>query len=531
MKTTKLFFSVIVIFITLFIFSGCTEIDEYLTGDTTGPTITVNNDLLSFEGLNEGDIIEIPVVIKSKHGVRRIAYFFKNETPNGLVADKPVYLDFEGLPTEISETIKVPLSFRAKELIIISFDKRNRSSEIKVQFESTKTSPKIVFKDNIKFRASVFENKNIVINGNIESDYNLTSSTYATIVDDAVSAFMDLTLNSNNDFSATIHVVRGLSGVIIKVENENNALVVDTFKIGEVVDDAVNIVMRGGITSLQNFGAGEENVYEGSIVSGSDVVKFVYQIKKDGIWGNEINIPIGVPADEFNFTLSILGQMGMESVKLHAENSNGKLNTLELTIPEVVNNVLYFKDVKLTTAIGPGLHNWFAYYQEPHVFDQVTARQHQEMLDFVCALYDGNQVSLLSGHVFNASTLYNEAITPYLEGFSTVNFCLLSGNRNEITFKSFNAIKTEEDLNSFIANQIRSTYTVYTASRGVNRELIPGKGMVYGWGPSSGNNVAFSIIIVKEISFENGVGNVTLDIKAPRTDYRTIYKDSARPYP
>ena len=530
MKTKKLFFTTILILTTIFIYTGCNEIDEYLSGDTTGPTITVNNELLSFDGLNEGDIIEIPVDIKSEHGIKRVAYFFKNETPNGLVADDPVYIDYDDLPTEISETIKAPLSYSAKELVIITFDKRNRSSEIHVSFESTKTSPKIEFKDNVKYRASVFENKHIVISGNIISDYNITSSTYATIVENVTSAYQDLTLN-NNSFSATIQIVKGLSGIIIRVENENNAVVADTFKIGAVVDDAVNIVMKGGITSLTGFSAGQVNEYEGSIVSGSNITKFNYQVKKEGVWGTEIEIPIGTPADEFDFTLAINGEMGMESVKLYAENTNGKSSTLELIIPEVINNVLYFQDVKLTTAIGPGLHNWFSCYQEPHVFDQVTARQHQEMLDFVCSLYDGTQVSLLSGHIVNASALYNQALVPYLEGFSMVNFCLLSANRNEITNESFDAIKTEEDLNNFIANQIALTYTVYTASRGTNRELVPGKGMVYAWGPSSGKNMAFSIIMVKEVSLVNGVGKVTLDIKAPRTDYRTIYKDSSRTYP
>ncbi|MDD2284205.1 MAG: hypothetical protein PHQ11_02235 [Paludibacter sp.] len=445
-------FTIFIFFATVFSYSGCNEIDEYLSGDTTGPTITVNDELLSFEGLNEGDMIEIPVKITSKYGIKRLAYFYKNETPNGLVADDPIYIDKEDTPTEISETIRLPLTYNAKELVIISFDKRNRSSEIHVRFEATKTSPKIVFKNNVKYRASVFENKNFVISGNINSDYNLTSTVFSTIIDDVVSAPKNLTIDGNN-FSATVFVTKGLSGIIIRVENENNAVVVDTFKIGEVVDDAVNITMKDGITSLQNFGAGEVNTYEGNIISGSNISKFVYQIKKNGNWGNEINIPIGDPADEFNFTLAIMGESGMESVKLYAENTNGKTSTIELIIPEVINKVLYFKDVKLTTAIGPGLHNWFSYYLEPHVFDQVTAREHQDMLDFVCALYDNSQMSLLSGHIFNASTLYNQALTPYLEGFSTVNFCLLSGNRNEITFESFDAIKTEEDLNNFIANQ------------------------------------------------------------------------------
>lgn len=530
MKTIKKILPIfILITITAFMWS-CVEVDEYLNGDTTGPTIIVDNELLSYDELNEGDMIRIPVVIKSEYGIKRIAYFLNNVTPNGIVADDPIYIDNDEYPKEITETINVPVSNNAKELVIICFDKRNRSTEIHVEFNTIKTIPQIIFKDSINSRASVFENKNFTVTGRIVSEYELKSATVSTIINGETSAEQTLIL-SDTRFTTSVMVVKGLSGIIIKATNINDGIAVDTFKIGEVVDDAVNIVMKGGITSLMSFAAGEINSYEGSVVSGSNVSKLAYKVKKNGVFGNEIAIPLGTPLDDFSFKLDILGEEGMEMVQVTGENVNGKSTTIELTIPEVILNVLYFKDVELTTEIGTGKKNWFACYRAPYAFDQETAAANQEMMDFVCVLYDNTQVSLLSPHVFNASQLYNEAITPYMQGFTQANFCLLSGNRPEITFESFNAIHTQEDLDKYIDTSIASSYIIYTAARGTNRELVVGKGMVYAWGPSSGNNKEFGIIIVKAISFENGIGNVTLDIKVPRTDYRTVYSASAKTYP
>jgi len=530
MKTIKNILSVFVLITITTSLWSCVEIDEYLNGDTTGPTIIVDNELLSYDELNEGDMIRIPLVIKSEYGIKRIAWFLNNETPNGVVADDPVYIDNDEFPKEIVDTINVPVSDNAKELVIICFDKRNRSSEIHVAFNTIKTIPQIIFKDSINSRASVFENKNFTVTGRIVSEYELKSTTVSTIINGVTSSEQTLTLQDTR-FTTSLMVVKGLTGIIIKATNINDGVAVDTFKIGAVVDDAVNILMKGGITSLQSFAAGEINSYEGSVVSGSNISKLVYKVRKNDVYGNEINIALGTPLDEFIFKLEILGEEGMQSVQIIGENVNGKTTTIELTIPEVILNVLYFKDVQLTTEIGAGKKNWFACYRAPYAFDQASAAANQEMMDFVCALYDNTQVSLLSPHVFNASQLYNEAITPYMQGFTQANFCLLSGNRPEITFESFNAIKTQEDLDKFIDTSIAASYTIYTANRGTNRELVVGKGMVYAWGPSSGNNKEFGIIIVKAISFTNGIGNVTLDIKVPRADYRTVYSASAKTYP
>lgn len=509
---------------------SCVELDEYLNGDTTGPKITVDNKLLSFDVLNEGDIIRIPLFIQSDYGIKRIAYYLNNETPNGLVASDPVYIDNDEFPKEIIDTINVSVLNNSKELVIICFDKRNRSSEIHVEFNTIKTIPQIIFKDSIKSRSSVFENKNFTVSGRIVSEYELKSASVSVIINGVTSSEQNLSL-TNSQFVVSVTAVKGLSGIIIKAENTNNGIAVDTFKIGDVVDDAVNISMKGGITSLVNFASGEINSYEGTVASGSNMSKLTYKIKKNGSYGDEVVIPLGSPLDEFTFKLDILGEEGMQGVQIIGENVNGKTASLELTIPEVILNVLYFKDVQLTTEIGTGKKNWFACYRAPYAFDQASAAANQEMMDFVCAVYDNTQICLLSPHVFSSSQLYKDAISPYMQGFTQANFCLLSGNRPEITFDSFNAIKTQEELDNFIDTNIASSYTIYTAARGTNRELAVGKGMVYAWGPSSGNNKEFGLIIVKAVSFENGIGNVTLDIKVPRADYRTVYSASAKTYP
>jgi len=529
MKTIKTVLSMIIFLSATACFFSCNVGDEYLTNASV-PSIAIDSSRFTFDGLNEGDILQIPIVVKSERGIKRISYLIMKETANGLVANDPVNNDNEIFSKEIKDTLFIPVTYGAKELVVICFDTKNRSSEVHFEFKNIKTIPQIILKDSIDYRESVFENKNFVVSGRIVSDYELKKTTFSTIVNGEVSEEQNLTLMGLN-FTANLMVVKGLSGIIIKVQNINDGLAIDTFKIGAVVDDAVNIMMKGGITSLQNFGVGEINSYEGTVVSGSNISKLSYRVKENGVYGVKIPIALGIPLDEFNFKLEVLGEYGMESVQIIGENVNNKTSTIELIIPEVISNVLYFKDVHLTTQIGQGLNNWFACYLAPHVFDQATAAAHQEMMDFVCVVYDNSQVSLLSPHVFNAGTLYNQAITPYMAGFTQANFCLLSGNRTEITFESFNAIKTEADLRSFIDNKIASTYTVYTGVRGTNRELVVGKGMVYAWGPSAGNNKEFGLIIVKAISFENGIGNVTLDIKVPRTDFRTLYNVSAKVYP
>jgi len=529
MKTLKTILSMIIFLFATSCFFSCNIGDEYLT-TTSVPSITVDSSRLKLDELNEGEILQIPILAKSERGIKRISYLIMKETANGLVANDPVNIDNEIFPKEIKDTLFIPVAYDARELVVICFDTKNRSSEVHLKFRNIKTIPQIIFKDSINSRASVFENKNFTITGRIVSDYELKSTTVSTIINGKTSAEQTLIL-SNTSFTTSVMIVKGLSGIIIKATNINDGIAVDTFKIGEVVDDAVNIVMKGGITSLMNFAAGEINSYEGSVVSGSNVSKLTYKVKKNGTYGAEVALPLGTPLDEFSFKLNILGEEGMESVKITSENVNGKTTTIELTIPKVILNALYFKDVQLTTEIGTGKNNWFACYKAPYTFDQVTAAANQKMMDFVCVVYDNTQVSLLSPHVFNASQLYNAAITPYMTGFTQANFCLLSGARPEITFESFNAIITEADLRSFIDNKIAKTYTIYTAVRGTNRDLVVGQGMVYAWGPSSGKNVEFGLIIVKAISFKNGIGNVTLDIKVPRTDFRTVYSASAIAYP
>ena len=528
MKSIKQFF-LFALLTTPLVFFGCNEGNM---SNSSGPSIIIDSEDISFDGLNEGDTIQIPIVVKSDHGIKRTAYFLMNETPNGIVSDEPVYLDNVTYPKEIREELKIPVIYNAKELVIISFDSRNKSSELHFKFNDIRRIPQIIFKDSVKYRESVFENKNFTVSGRITSEYDLKKVTVSTVVNNVVSEERLLALQGQN-FTSSVLVVKGLSGIVIKAQNIYDGMTVDTFKIGSVVDDAVNIVMKGGISSLQNFFVDETNIYQGTIVSGSNVRKLTYRVKKSGVYGAEIPITSGATLDEFDFNLAIRGEYGMESVRITGENENNKISSLELSIPKVEAHVLYFKDVKLTTKIGQGLKNWFSCYLEPHVFDQQAAMQNQEMMDFVCAVYDNSQVCLLSPHVFNSSTLYNAAITPYMQGFTQANYCLITANRNSITFDSFDGISTEEGLKDFIDKKIVGTenYNVYTAARGTNRELVPGKGMVYAWGPSSGNHKAFGLIIVKAASFENGVGNVTLDIKVPRADNRTLYNASARVYP
>ena len=71
-------------------------------------------------------------------------------------------------------------------------------------------------------------------------------------------------------------------------------------------------------------------------------------------------------------------------------------------------------------------------------------------------------------------------------------------------------------------------YNATTANRRVSGDMVPGAGFVIAWGSwnfidNTVNNQAFGLVIVKEYTTANGIGNVTLEIKVPAEDNRTKY--------
>ncbi|WP_420477549.1 hypothetical protein, partial [Noviherbaspirillum sp. ST9] len=164
--------------------------------------------------------------------------------------------------------------------------------------------------------------------------------------------------------------------------------------IGSVVDDAVNITLSGGITSIYKVYAGISNALSGMITSGSDVVSLSYAVKVNGSYGTEVPLTLGTPRDEFNFTANYSGVKNTEAVRITAKNQGNKEKVIELPVAKVYNKLLTFT-VNLTTETGPGKNNWFSAYRAPHVFDVTTAASAQTMLDFVFAKYSSTSFRIM----------------------------------------------------------------------------------------------------------------------------------------
>ncbi|MHA7109584.1 hypothetical protein ACRTDU_05615 [Sunxiuqinia elliptica] len=528
------------IFLALLVLAlGCEEDD---IRSEIGPDIQVQEEYLAFDGLNVGETVSIPVNVKSENGIKRLSYFFITETANGTETSDAVHFDDPAQPTSIQKEISFEAVPKTLEMVLVAFDSYNKSSEIHIPFENIRELPSLSFTDNVDYRETVFENKLLNISGAISSEHEVEKISYATIVNNEPSSeqTIDFSNGESISFSAQVKVVKGLQGIIIKAENVYEGSVVDTFQIGAVVDDAVAITMENGITEISNLYAGQANSLKGTIASGSDLVSFSYAIKQNGSYGEETAIPLGTPVDEFPFEISLEGETGMQAVRFTGKNQNNNMLELELAIQRVNLPLVYLKDVELTTEIGAGKPNWFAAYQAPHIFDQSTAAQHQEMMD-VALVVRGSALRFLSATVYEAGS-YLPLISPYLEGFTQATYSVVTSNRGSITPESFSSLAFDEDLENFIQDKVIASkadggenYNVAGTNRRTSSDLEANKGLIIGWGSyqdGKANNEQFALIYVKEVSLTDGIGRVKFDIKYPQPDYRTEYNPvSIKPYP
>ncbi|MGX5691172.1 hypothetical protein [Arcticibacter tournemirensis] len=522
-------------------FPGCKKDME----GTEGPVITVSEDAPNLEELNAGQRVTIPVTVESPLGIRRLSYFFIKENANGTESGVPVNFDQTDYPTELQKDIVFNAEKGLVELVIVSFDKLNHSSEVHLSFKEVRDLPVLTFTDGIKERETVFENKHIAVTGHVNSKYDLSAITYTTVVNGVASQPQNIQFTNKNstDFSAGLVVQKGLTAVIIKATNSYEGAVVDTFKIGSVVDDAVNITLSGGITSIDKVYAGISNALSGMITSGSDVVSLSYAVKVNGSYGTEVPLTLGTPRDEFNFTANYSGVKNTEAVRITAKNQGNKEKVIELPVAKVYNKLLTFT-VNLTTETGPGKNNWFSAYRAPHVFDVTTAASAQTMLDFVFAKYSSTSFRIMPSGIVQAGAAYQTAMAPYMNGFNQVVYTLVTANRSSITPDAFNSIDWDGELTTFLETKIIAptgeggeNYNIRTTNRRFNGDLKVGEGFIIGWGAlqwgaSVADNKAFGIVMVKAYSTTGGVGNVTLEIKVPDEDNRTKYNpESIHSYP
>lgn len=508
---------------------GCKKDEEKIAA----PVITINDELQELDGLNVGDEVRVNVNVKSAAGIKRLAYYFINKTANGTASGTPAYIDKTDYPTDLTQEIVFKVQPDFVELVIISFDKLHNSSEVHITPKNIRSAPILAFKDNVKYRASLFENKSLTVEGNITSEFDLSSVSYQTIVNGTASEEKAITISNKRDmnFAATVVVPKNLSAIVIKAKNMYNGAAIDTFKIGTVVDDDVVISLQNNATAIPVLYAGVNNTLAGTVFSGSAVTNLTYAVKLNGAYGAETPMTIGTPNDEFNFSITYPGTKGIEAVRISGRNAGTKTKVAEFVVGKTYNKLLTFTNIKLTSEIGPGKNNWFSAYQAPHVFDATNAAGAQLMVDFALMKYSSTSFRIMPAAVFEAGAAYKTAVAPYMVGFTKAPYTLVTVNRPSITTESFNALEWDGELDDFINNKIKApvaaggeNYNVSATNRRFNDGMKVGAGFVIGWGQWSPiNNQAFGIVFVKEYNVSNGIATCTLEIKVPAEDNRTKY--------
>jgi hypothetical protein len=310
--------------------AGCRD-DE---NATPAPIITLGEGFEDIDGFNVGDEIAISVNVKSPVGVKRLAYYFIMATDNGTEPGTPVFIDKVDFPREITETIVFTVKPGLVEIVIISFDRDNNNSEVHIIPRNIRSRPALTFKDNVKSRESVFENKVLRIEGTVTSEYDLADVTYQTIVngvtsDDNVVAVTD---PKTMPFSVEIVVPKNLTGVIIKARNIHGGMAIDTFTIGTVVDDDVNIALEGGKTTIPVAYADVNNTLNGNVFSGSSVVSLTYAIKTNDAYGPETPVTIGDPDDEFPFSIEFMADKNIQALRITGENAGNITKVSEFVV-------------------------------------------------------------------------------------------------------------------------------------------------------------------------------------------------------
>ncbi|GEP96695.1 hypothetical protein [Chitinophaga cymbidii] len=526
MKYSLLIITFLALFTTI---AGCKKTEE----EIQAPVITISDEFANVDNFNVGEEVRIDVNVKSAAGVKRLAYYFITRTANGTESGTPVYIDKTDFPQEINEEIVFKVQENMVELVIISFDRMHRNSEIHIAPKNIRAIPVMAFKDDIKYRETVFENKQLKVEGTITSEFDLTAVTYQTIVGGTASEEHTIAITDPKSmpFAASVVVVRNMTAIVIKAKNTYNGTAIDTFKIGSVADDDVAITLEGGNTNIPIAYIGVENTLAGTVSSGSGVSSLSYAVKMNGVYGAETPITIGDPKDEFPFSISFSAAKGIEAVRITGSNEGSKTKVAEYAVAKVYTKLVHFTDIRLTTEIGPGKNNWFAAYQAPHVFDITNAAANQLMVDIALVKYSGTSYRIMPAAVFDAGAAYATAMAPYMVGFTKAPYSLVTANRPSITPEAFESLEWDGQMMEFLDTKVRApvaaggeNYNFYGTNRRTNSDLKAGQGFIIGWGQWDPiENKAFGIVIVKEYAVTDGVATATLEIKVPEEDNRTKY--------
>ena len=530
MKTRYINFLSVGILALLIFVTGCKS-KEWVESRGTGPTMTIGSEFEKIDGINVGDQVSIPVNIKSSVGIKRFSYYFITETANGTRSETPVHVDRTDFPTELNESLTFNIVPAIVELVLVSFDKNNNSSELHIKLSDIRELPVLVFKDGTDSISTYFENKRISVEGNVTSEYDLSSITYRTVENGIVSSEnpISFTDKRNTPFAANVVVEKGLTAIIITAKNIHNGIAVDTFRIGTVTDDAITISLAGNATQIPVVYADSANTINASVVSGSDASDLTYAIKANGVYGNEQTVQLGSPKDNFTFDINFTGVPGMEAIRITGSNEGGKTNVVEIPVASVSERLIYFRGVQLTTEIGPGKKNWFAAYQPPHTFDVASAAPLSHMMDLLFFKNSATTYRFGPASLVMPGTGYEARLAPYTAGFSNLPFLLVPSTRSQVTPASFSSVNWDHELGTFIDDVIVPTYNVYTQTRRVSDNVTrAGQGYVLAWGDytngaATANNTGFALLITTGLTVANGEATVTFDIKVPAKNYRALY--------
>lgn len=535
---------------------ACDHDDDYVSY-----SIDLKDTPDQYEYLEENGVLEIPLYIDSEVDIKSAYYKVgvKNKDGKVEIGNKVDILVPEGgVSGDVKNAAliaKIPVVKNMSHVFLAVFDNNDQLYKRTVTVAEVRNAPIVNFKNDVDVKNTVCVGIPFKISGEIESEYELVSVWAVPVVNDVEQEPVQGSLSSGN-FELSIPVKAGLKSVFVKVANVHGGVATKEFKVLNVVEeDFMDITFTGDLTELTRMAIGKENTVEGLLASGSDIAFVKYALKKNGVLGSYIELPLMEnEGNEAKFSFQIMGEEGVEAVEIVAANQSNVTASEGCRVKVLSSSAISsLTDVVMST--DPADNACFlSLYEEEPVFGKEMAQTKQGRIDFYLAYVDNNRGQPLSPHAYGAGANYYNASKPYITGFTELTYSFVSNWRGKITKEGFDAIQSEQDLQDFLESTIIApnpdgeNYKIYTASRRVGPNMNdPQKtgGFLLGWGthshptvsPATGvNNIAFAIFWVKKIAKkDNGHWAITFDVKYPLSDERAFNNDASfepyAPYP
>lgn len=546
------FINLLTVMLLSLLVGACAHDDDYVSY-----SIDLKDAPDQYEYLEENGILEIPLYIDSEAGIKSAYYKVGVKTEEGkeVIGNK---VDILAAGDEVEGEVlvaKIPVVKNMAHVFLVVFDNNDQLYKRMVSVAEVRNAPIVTFKNGVDEKKTVCVGIPFKINGEIESEYELSSVWAVPVINGVERETVQGTLASGN-FELSIPVETGLSSVMVKVANVYGGVATKEFKVLNVVEeDFMDVTFTSDLTELTRVTIGKEKLVEGLLASGSDIASVKYALKRDGVLGSYTELSlIESEGNEAKFSFPIMGEEGIEAVEIVATNQSDVTVTEERRVKVLsASTISSLTDVFMST--DPADDACFlSLYEETPVFGREVALTKQDRVDFYLAYVDNNRGQPLSPHAYGAGTNYYNASKSYITGFTELTYSFVSNWRGKITKESFDAIQSEQDFQEFLESTIIApgpdgeNYKIYTASRRVGPNMNdPQKtgGFLLGWGthshptvsPATGvSNVAFAIFWVKKIAKkDNGHWTITFDVKYPLSDERAANESGSfapyAPYP